>query len=274
MASSDWSLNQIIPSVDSYDGKVLLAAIISLLLIILFVLLLHIYTKWLLEQAHRQRSRSIHVLGPTRMHHVRTLAYDGSSFGASTTDGVDASVVATLPVFLYKNEEYKKGLECVVCLSVFEEDDMGRSLPRCNHAFHVECIDMWLKSHSSCPICRASVVLDKSTGITPPITGVQPVEERRDVAPAMMSSEYSTTFARESPITLDVMIELPLDPNREVLRDTLPQQPPPPSPLPPPPSPVSSSSSSSVGFSLKRMLSRSRSECKVFPSSNMNEFNV
>ena len=24
--------------------------------------------------------------------------------------------------------------------------------------FHVECIDMWLSSHSNCPICRASIV--------------------------------------------------------------------------------------------------------------------
>ncbi|KAJ4979760.1 hypothetical protein NE237_010540 [Protea cynaroides] len=265
MGSSDWS-NQIIPNMDSYDGKVMLAAIISLLLVIIFVLLLHIYTRWLLEQAQRQRRRSMflsHVSGPTRFHHARTFAYDGPYFGCST-HGIDASIISALPIFVYKSDEYKNGLECVVCLSVFEEDEMGRSLPKCNHAFHVQCIDMWLQSHSSCPICRATVALDKSIGIRSPSTDVQPVEESRDAAPVVMSSE--SAIARESPTTLDVLIDVSVDPNGVVLRDTAsPSSPPPPPPPPPPPE----SSSSSLGWSLKRMLSRNRSECKVFPSFNL-----
>ncbi|XP_021746166.1 RING-H2 finger protein ATL63-like [Chenopodium quinoa] len=43
---------------------------------------------------------------------------------------------------------------------MFEEGEVGRSLPRCSHAFHMECIDMWLFSHSTCPICRAQVVME------------------------------------------------------------------------------------------------------------------
>lgn len=37
---------------------------------------------------------------------------------------------------------------------------MGRCLPKCGHGFHVECIDMWLSSHSNCPICRAPIVVN------------------------------------------------------------------------------------------------------------------
>ncbi|XP_030445774.2 RING-H2 finger protein ATL52-like [Syzygium oleosum] len=44
--------------------------------------------------------------------------------------------------------------ECAVCLSVFEEGEEVRQLPRCKHSFHVSCIDMWLYSHSDCPLCR------------------------------------------------------------------------------------------------------------------------
>ncbi|GMI94914.1 hypothetical protein HRI_003160700 [Hibiscus trionum] len=47
--------------------------------------------------------------------------------------------------------------ECAVCLSVFEDGDEVRQLPRCKHSFHASCIDMWLYSHSDCPLCRASV---------------------------------------------------------------------------------------------------------------------
>ncbi|CAI9783241.1 unnamed protein product [Fraxinus pennsylvanica] len=49
------------------------------------------------------------------------------------------------------------GSECPVCLSVFVEGEEIRQLNSCTHAFHVECIDTWLYSHSNCPVCRVSV---------------------------------------------------------------------------------------------------------------------
>lgn len=58
--------------------------------------------------------------------------------------------------------KYQKGMglvgddgTCAICLSEFEEGEELRSLPECMHTYHVACIDMWLDSHSSCPICRA-----------------------------------------------------------------------------------------------------------------------
>ncbi|CAL0314211.1 unnamed protein product [Lupinus luteus] len=47
---------------------------------------------------------------------------------------------------------------CAVCLGDFEEGEELRTLPECMHSFHVPCIDMWLYSHTSCPICRATAV--------------------------------------------------------------------------------------------------------------------
>ncbi|CAI9759872.1 unnamed protein product [Fraxinus pennsylvanica] len=47
---------------------------------------------------------------------------------------------------------------CAVCLSEFEEDEELRTLPECKHSFHVQCIDMWLYSHSNCPMCRTVVL--------------------------------------------------------------------------------------------------------------------
>ncbi|KAK9268278.1 hypothetical protein L1049_010721 [Liquidambar formosana] len=43
---------------------------------------------------------------------------------------------------------------CAICLVDFSEGDEIRILPKCNHRFHVACIDKWLLSHSSCPTCR------------------------------------------------------------------------------------------------------------------------
>uniref|UniRef100_A0A803KPC1 RING-type E3 ubiquitin transferase n=1 Tax=Chenopodium quinoa TaxID=63459 RepID=A0A803KPC1_CHEQI len=49
--------------------------------------------------------------------------------------------------------------ECVVCLEVFEENEMLRLLPKCGHVFQVDCIDTWLRSHGTCPFCRANLVV-------------------------------------------------------------------------------------------------------------------
>jgi len=48
--------------------------------------------------------------------------------------------------------------ECVICLSEFTNGDKVRLLPKCNHGFHVRCIDKWLSSHSSCPKCRQCLI--------------------------------------------------------------------------------------------------------------------
>lgn len=76
--------------------------------------------------------------------------------------GLDAAVIATFPTFVYSNVRGLKigkgSLECAVCLSEFEDDDTLRLLPKCSHVFHADCIDAWLVSHSTCPVCRASLV--------------------------------------------------------------------------------------------------------------------
>ncbi|XP_022730415.1 RING-H2 finger protein ATL52-like [Durio zibethinus] len=68
-----------------------------------------------------------------------------------------------LSSFKYKKESSNMGsqepggeYECAVCLSVFEDGEEVRELPRCKHSFHAPCIDMWLDSHFDCPLCRAS----------------------------------------------------------------------------------------------------------------------
>jgi hypothetical protein len=41
-----------------------------------------------------------------------------------------------------------------VCLEHVRAGETVRQLPACRHLFHVGCIDMWLHSHRTCPLCR------------------------------------------------------------------------------------------------------------------------
>ncbi|KAK8526475.1 hypothetical protein V6N13_017505 [Hibiscus sabdariffa] len=72
--------------------------------------------------------------------------------------GLDQSFIDALPVFLYKEiMGLKEPFDCAVCLCEFLEDDKLRLLPLCSHAFHIDCIDTWLMSNSTCPLCRGTI---------------------------------------------------------------------------------------------------------------------
>ncbi|KAF6139912.1 hypothetical protein GIB67_009759 [Kingdonia uniflora] len=138
----------------SVSGKLMLAAVIVLFLVILFVLFLHLYAKWFwsgridVDRTPLRRRRRL-VFVPTE---------EGS--GHSARKGLDFSIIMALPVVIFNPKDFKDGLECAVCLSDLLEGEKARLLPECNHGYHIECIDMWFQSHSTCPLCRNMVSVD------------------------------------------------------------------------------------------------------------------
>lgn len=76
----------------------------------------------------------------------------------SQYSGIDKTLVESLPFFRFSSlRGTRKGLECAVCLSRFEDIEILRLLPKCKHAFHIDCVDKWLEKHSTCPLCRHKV---------------------------------------------------------------------------------------------------------------------
>ncbi|KAJ4902477.1 RING-H2 finger protein ATL46 [Raphanus sativus] len=74
--------------------------------------------------------------------------------------GLDQAFIDALPVFHYKEMvggASKEPFDCAVCLCEFTEKDKLRLLPMCSHAFHLNCIDTWLQSNSTCPLCRGTL---------------------------------------------------------------------------------------------------------------------
>lgn len=47
-------------------------------------------------------------------------------------------------------------ITCPICLTDYCPKDTVRCIPECQHCFHVDCIDEWLRMNGSCPICRNS----------------------------------------------------------------------------------------------------------------------
>ncbi|CAN4098563.1 unnamed protein product [Withania somnifera] len=129
--------------------------VVSLILFFLLLFFLHLYSKWFWNR-HRQaeggRRRRFNF---SQGHHVTS----------ALPRGLDASLVKTIPVVLFNPKEFKEGWECAVCLCDVSEGEKARLLPKCNHGFHVDCIDMWFQSHSTCPLCRNPVSQESTVEI-------------------------------------------------------------------------------------------------------------
>ncbi|KAI3507912.1 hypothetical protein L1887_22908 [Cichorium endivia] len=257
------SLARVIRTTLSYDTNVMLAAIISLLLVILFVLLLHLYTRWFLVQARRRSRSSVtvpHVLG-SRLHNRFTIIDTSNPENSPGKFGLPFSVIASLPLFIYKlssEEDRDYGLECAICLSIFEEEEIGRKLPGCGHAFHVECIDMWLHSHSTCPICRAAIHCNHSHKIDHLVIEIPDPEQESESDGLAINNEEELRL--EIVTTISDQITEPHETADAVAENDFA---------------VVGSSSSSIGESLKKFLSSSsscssRSGGKIHPSSDVN----
>ncbi|KAK1416954.1 hypothetical protein QVD17_26074 [Tagetes erecta] len=87
----------------------------------------------------------------------RRQATEDANNCACEQQGVDDTLLNTIPVIQFDPERFKDGLECAICLSEVNVGEKIRVLPKCDHGFHFECIDMWFRSHSTCPVCRKFV---------------------------------------------------------------------------------------------------------------------
>ncbi|WOL19538.1 hypothetical protein Cni_G28336 [Canna indica] len=90
---------------------------------------------------------------------------------ASPSNGIDETLISKIAVYKYRRGDgMVQGTDCSVCLSEFREDDSLRLLPKCSHAFHLQCIDTWLRSHSNCPLCRANILPAADPSISPELS--------------------------------------------------------------------------------------------------------
>uniref|UniRef100_A0A7N0VMX2 RING-type E3 ubiquitin transferase n=1 Tax=Kalanchoe fedtschenkoi TaxID=63787 RepID=A0A7N0VMX2_KALFE len=155
----------------SLNTRIMIIAVISLSSVILLVLALHIYARFVLvRRVRRRRAAAVHRL----LQYSQSQPGHPHSAAADPKPGLSPAVVAALPTSKFKNLTPGGGekMECSVCLSSLEDEEVVRQLPNCSHAFHVECIDKWFEFNSSCPLCRTEAEPMTSPS-APPVADIE-----------------------------------------------------------------------------------------------------
>ncbi|KAI3351908.1 hypothetical protein L3Q82_020739, partial [Scortum barcoo] len=89
------------------------------------------------------------------MENYEALLNLAERLGEAKPRGLTKADIEQLPSYRFNSENHlSEQTLCVVCFSDFECRQLLRVLP-CNHEFHAKCVDKWLKTNRTCPICRA-----------------------------------------------------------------------------------------------------------------------
>ncbi|KAK9734371.1 hypothetical protein RND81_04G135400 [Saponaria officinalis] len=150
------------PSINEVNSEIasILAMVMVMILFVVFIVLVlcivvSLYVRWCLLRTE----------GTFLFSWGRRVSHQGPpSAVAVRRRGLDRATFRSLPVSVYDPKDFTEGLECSVCISEVLQGDVIRVLPKCNHGFHLECIDKWFKSHSTCPLCRNVVSCQNQSG--------------------------------------------------------------------------------------------------------------
>ena len=84
----------------------------------------------------------------------------------SRENPTDQAIVSELPET--KIDDIKKldkdKQNCVICMEDFKNGDVTTNLP-CLHMFHTNCIQSWLKTQNTCPICKFKLTAENIDNI-------------------------------------------------------------------------------------------------------------
>ncbi|KAL2892594.1 E3 ubiquitin-protein ligase ATL4 [Bienertia sinuspersici] len=128
-----------------------------LVLAIAVILSASLYLLLRFFRRHNNHHNHSHPLSSTTRHVSSRRISPANKHHSNHTNN---PLVEALPLFT--SESLKTSGDCAVCLSKFEQRDLLRLLPICCHVFHADCIDTWLNSNQSCPLCRSPVFLPDS----------------------------------------------------------------------------------------------------------------
>ncbi|KAJ4979633.1 hypothetical protein NE237_010413 [Protea cynaroides] len=93
--------------------------------------------------------------------------------------GLDENIIKSYPkLVLGESKRLPKPNNgpCAICLMEYRPKETLRCLPDCQHCFHADCIDEWLRINATCPICRNSPVPSAvPTPVSTPLSELVPL---------------------------------------------------------------------------------------------------
>ncbi|GAB4839829.1 hypothetical protein Ancab_020539 [Ancistrocladus abbreviatus] len=189
----------------SSDGKIspVVLFIIVILAVIFFISgLLHLLVRFLVK--HRSSSSISQSNRYPEMSSSDAFQRQLQQLFHLHDSGLDQAFIDALPVFQYKEiMGLKEPFDCAVCLCEFTEQDKLRLLPLCSHAFHIDCIDTWLLSNSTCPLCRGALYTP-GLPIENPVFGFDDLRENDDV---ILRTGGSGVSIGQKPSEVEIVVE-------------------------------------------------------------------
>ncbi|ONI07425.1 hypothetical protein PRUPE_5G119700 [Prunus persica] len=99
-------------------------------------------------------NRTVQGQNPQPITELSTLT---SQQPSTVVTGLYASTIESYPkTQLGESWELPKPNDnsCPICLSEYKSKETLRTIPECNHYFHANCVDEWLRMKATCPLCR------------------------------------------------------------------------------------------------------------------------
>ncbi|XP_001624061.3 E3 ubiquitin-protein ligase ZNRF3 [Nematostella vectensis] len=134
---------------NEYLDMVIFMTFFILVSVICFILLLKI--KWRQKQKESSLTRmALHALS-----RMETRQYESSLANSERSSHIEEDGLSeTASLASHVTEKNPK---CVICLEGFKNGQDLRIVP-CRHEFHKECVDPWLLSNFTCPLCMLNIV--------------------------------------------------------------------------------------------------------------------
>ncbi|KAL7541949.1 hypothetical protein ACHAWF_007063 [Thalassiosira exigua] len=114
------------------------------------------------QYIHSTGHRNASLYPPGSRGGVDNMSYERllEMFGdGSENRGASSEEISSLPVSKVGDPERdlpEDKRQCSICLDEFSRGDERTSLP-CLHSFHSQCVNRWLSSNGTCPVCKTSV---------------------------------------------------------------------------------------------------------------------
>ncbi|KAF4395245.1 hypothetical protein CsatB_007144 [Cannabis sativa] len=135
-------------------------SILIIILILVVTLVASVSLCYLLRHLNRRCLRHLQPSSSTSSSAAPVTNLDSlRSSRRVSPENPTTALIESLPLFSFSSltRRNTSAADCAVCLSKFEADDQLRLLPLCCHAFHSLCVDTWLQSNQSCPLCRSPI---------------------------------------------------------------------------------------------------------------------